>query len=380
MLAARLHGLKDLRVSEVKPPGPPAAGEVLLRVNAVGICGSDLLAYQDRGLAKIVRRRPLILGHEFSGEIAAVPPEGAIGGDGRPLTPGTRVAVDPARSCGRCEQCERGHPNLCTDLHFYGLHPDDGSLRTQMLVPARNCFALPPGISPAAGAMLETLGVAMHAVELARIRVAERIAILGAGPIGLCILQVAKLAGALPILVADPLPWRLKAAERLGAFPLPGNAAERLRIVETMTGSHGVDVAIEAAWADESIQQAAELCRPGGRLVLVGIPRDDRLSLSHSTARRKGLPILLSRRMKHTYPRAIHLVESGAVDLEGLITHRFPLYEAPEAFIVNAVYPRRLIKVIIDVSDRGRRPRVASAPRGRRGIRESTRQRPKVSA
>ena len=179
----------------------------------------------------------------------------------------------------------------------------------------------------------------------------QRVAILGAGPVGLCLLQVARLAGADPIFVTDELPWRLALAERLGGVPLHAAQPDPVTAIHNALGGHGVDAVIEAAWAERSLQQALEICRPGGRIVLVGIPRDDQVTLSHGTARRKGLTLHMCRRMKHTYPRALRLVERGVVDLDGLISHRFPLDRAPEAFALNAAYADGVVKVIIDVEE-----------------------------
>jgi L-iditol 2-dehydrogenase len=347
MIAARLHGPADLRVEQVPHPGPPGPGEALLRVTAVGICGSDLHTYQDARIGDTVLQAPLILGHEFAGVVEDVGPD-ALDGYFQPVQRGARVAVDPAQPCGRCEMCEQGHPNLCWRLHFCGLYPDDGSLCQWMRVPARTCFPVPATIDDAGAALLEPLGIAIHAADLARIRVADSVAILGAGPIGLLILQIVRLSGAEPIFVSDKFPWRLELARCFGAIPINCAETDQVRAVLEATGGRGVDIAIEAAWSDQSVQQAAEMARMGGRLVLVGIPGDDQLILKHSTARRKGLTIRMSRRMKHTYPRAIRLVERGAVDLHSLISHRFPLERAPEAFALNAAYRDQVVKVIVD--------------------------------
>jgi L-iditol 2-dehydrogenase len=347
MLAARLHGPSDLRLETVPHPGPPKPGEVLLRVTATGICGSDLHSYTDARIGDTKVEQPLILGHEFAGIIEEAGPD-SLDGDFEALKPGTRVAVDPAQPCGRCDLCEHGHPNLCRRLHFCGSYPDGGSLCQWMHMPAHSCFPIPKTIDDANAALLEPLGVAIHAVDLARIRVANSVAILGAGPIGLCILQVLKLAGADPIFITDKLEWRLKLASKLGAVPINYDAEDPVRAVSRETKRHGVDVAIEAAWADHSVEQAAEMARLGGRLVLVGIPSQDRLTMKASTGRRKGLTIRMSRRMKHTYPRAIRLLERGTVDLNRLISHRFPLKRAPEAFALNAAYQDNVMKVIIE--------------------------------
>ena len=348
MTAVRLHGPRDLRVERVPRPPAPGPGIALLRVTATGICGSDLHTYIDGRIGDWVVQTPLILGHEFGGIVEAVGPD-AFDGSFDPLPASTRVAVDPAQPCGRCEMCEGGHPNLCHRLHFCGLYPDDGSLAEYILMPARCCFPVPPAIDDAGAALLEPLGVALHAIDLAKFHVGDSAAILGAGPIGLLCLQIARLAGASPIFVVDQFPWRLALAARYGAVPINFAEGDPVAAVLQATGGRGVDVGIEAAWADHSVQQAAEMARMGGRLVLVGIPSVDRLEIKHSTARRKGLTIRVSRRMKHVYPRAIRLVRSGAVDLLGIASHRFPLAQTPEAFALNAAYADEVNKIVITI-------------------------------
>ena len=258
------------------------------------------------------------------------------------------MAVDPAQPCGRCEACEQGHPNLCWRLHFCGNYPDGGSLCEWMHMPARSCVPLPDDMDHVRGALLEPLGVAIHAVDLAKLRVEDSVAILGAGPIGLLILQLARLSGAAPIFVTDKFPWRLKLAESWGAIPIPVDEGDPIAAVTKATAGRGVDVAIEAAWSDHSVTQAASAAKLGGRLVLVGIPGDDRLAMPHSTARRKGLTVRLCRRMKHVYPRAIRLTSSGRVDLDTLVTHRFPLDRAVEAFRMNVAYEQQVVKAVVE--------------------------------
>ncbi len=349
MLAARLHGPADLRVERVPHPGPPGPGQVLLRVLTTGVCGSDLHSYQDARIGDTPISAPLVLGHEFSGIVEEVGPN-SEDGEFQPLRTGKRVAVDPAQPCGRCEQCEHGHPNLCRRLHFCGNFPDGGSFCEWMHMPARSCFPVPDTMSDTEAALLEPLGIALHAIDLGQIRVGQSMAILGAGPIGLLLLQVAKLAGAEPIYVTDKFPWRLKFASRYGGIAINCDAENAVESIQHETGGRGVDVAIEAAWADKSVDDAAEMCRLGGRLVLVGIPSNDRMAMKHSTARRKGLTIVMSRRMKHVYPRAIRLAETRRVDLEGLVTHRFPLAQAVEAFRLNSAYEGQVVKSMIDSS------------------------------
>lgn len=349
MKAARLYGPKDLRVEDVSEPGAPGQGEVLIRVGAVGVCGSDLHTYADGRIGDTVVASPLILGHEFCGEIIAVG-ENATDGQHQPLRVGQRVAVDPTTPCWNCEMCEQGHPNLCPNHTFYGLFPLDGALQEKMIVAARNCFPMPDSVTDAGGAILETLGVAIHAVDLGKLKVANSVAVIGCGPVGLLILRLAKLAGAYPLFAFDCFPWRAEKAREWGAdyawTPDDGDAVDLLK---QHTHGRGADVVFEAAWADESIQQAAEMARYGARVVLVGIPGDDNLRLQHSTARRKGLTLKLCRRMKHTYPRAIQMATNGMFDLDDLVSHTMTLDEAARAFEMNVAYEPGVHKVIIDV-------------------------------
>lgn len=348
MKAARLYGPRDMRVEDVPEPRAPQAGEALIRVAAVGVCGSDLHTYEDGRIGDTVVRDPLVLGHEFSGTVVAVGPEDAQAGRGAPLTPGLRVAVEPGMPCWHCDRCEQGHPNLCRHLGFMGLWPDNGALQELLIVPARNCFPLPDSLSMDAGALLEPLGVALHAVDLAKLRLAKPVAVLGCGPIGLLIIRLAKLAGAEPLYAIDQYGWRLEAARAWGADEtIDMRAEDAIEGLRARTGGRGAPTVIEAAWAGDAVRQAVEMADLGGRVVLVGIPGDDSAYFKHSSARRKGLSLIMSRRMKHTYPRAIRLAESGAVPLDRLVTHHFPLEQAGAAHALNAAYRDNVIKAMI---------------------------------
>jgi L-iditol 2-dehydrogenase len=349
MLAARLHGPGHLTIEHVAEARSPGPGEARLAVRTVGICGSDLHTFRHARIGETVVSEPLIPGHEFSAIVADVGP-GAVDGNGHPLAAGTRVAVDPAQPCGKCEICLRGDPNLCTAIHFCGLSPDHGCLVERMVVPSATCFPVPPEIDDASAALLEPLGIALHAVDLSHLRPGNTVLIIGAGPIGLLVLQAAKRAGAGEVFVMEKLPWRLGMAGNLGAIPLAATGSEGVAMLLKQTGGCGVDLVFEAAWAGEAIQDAVDAAKPGARLLLAGIPGDDTFSAKHSTARRKGLTLLFVRRMKHTYPRAIELVRSGAIQTTPLVSHRFPLAEAPGAFALNAAYSEGVVKVLIDVA------------------------------
>jgi L-iditol 2-dehydrogenase len=327
MRVARLHGAEDLRLSDEARP-QAGAGESVVRVEAVGICGSDLHWYEDGAIGDTGMASPLVIGHEFAG-IAETGP-----------LAGQRVAVDPAVPCERCDLCREGHPNLCPNVVFAGHGSCDGGLRQRLAWPTHRLHPLPDGLDGVAGAMLEPLGVAIHSVDLGHVPVGACVAVVGCGPIGLLIGQVAAAAGATVALAVDPLEHRREAAARAGA--------ETVLAPEDVPAWEGpeVDVAFEAAGTDLAVDLALRAARPGARVVLAGIPSGDRTSFSASVARRKGITLVLVRRMKEVYPRAVRLAESGAVDLHSLVTHRFPLARVGEAFDLAAA--REGLKVVVE--------------------------------
>jgi len=221
-----------------------------------------------------------------------------------------------------------------------------------MLYPASLLFPLPDEISDVEGAALEPLGIGLHALSLARVEPGRSVAILGAGPIGLMLAMLCRAAGATVIIVTEPVPHRRAAALGLGATAVlvpaeaPAGAA-----IRGLTDGRGVDVAFEAAGAPETPAEAVEAVRAGGHVILVGIPADDRVVLSHAVARRKGLTLRFARRAKHTYPRAIALVARGLVNLRPLFTQQFPLGAAAEAFRVADTYSDGALKVTITPTD-----------------------------
>ena len=346
MKAARLYGPRDLRIESVPFPVPPGPGEVLVQITAVGICGSDLHIYKDGGIEDTHISSPFILGHEFAGVVREVGPA-ATDGQGLPLSIGQRVALDPAMPCGYCEYCERGDPNLCPQIVFCGHYPEEGALSEFRRMPSRNCFPVPASISDAEAMLLEPLGVALHALHLAKVRLGESAAILGAGPVGLLILSLARLQGIRPLWVTEPLPWRAALAERCGADRVMGPGEDPVQAIHKETQGRGVDVVFEAAWGEETVQQAMEIASPGGRVVLVGISAEDRLSMKASGMRRKGLTVKMSRRMKHTYPATIRIAEEGRIPLGMLVSHQYPLEQAAVAYEANARYAEGVVKVMI---------------------------------
>ena len=336
MKSVRLHGPGDLRLHD-EPIPTPGPGQAIVRVTATGVCGSDLHWFVEGRIGDTPVTQPLVLGHESAGVIES----GAQRGQ--------RVAIDPAIPCGQCEHCQEGNPNLCTSLTFAGSAPDDGLLREYVAWPTRCLHPLPDTLTDVDGAMLEPLGIAIHAVDLGHVKPGMTVGVFGCGPIGWLILQVARAAGATRLIATDlpSLPHRLEAARSLGAtvFAAQPSHQEAAEIMAA-TGGRGVDVAFEAAGEDKAVAAAIAAVRPGARVVLAGIPADNRTTFSASTARHKGLTLKLVRRMKLTYPRAIRLVESGRVDVRTLVTRRYPFEASTEAY--SAANRREGLKIVIE--------------------------------
>jgi L-iditol 2-dehydrogenase len=335
MRAARLHGIGDIRIGD-EPAPDPGPDESLIRVRSVGICGSDLHWYEDAGIGDATLSAPLVVGHEFAGVIEGGPRHGQ------------RVAVDPAIPCGVCEQCQEGNRNLCRFVRFAGHGSTDGALREYVAWPTELLHPLPDTISDPDGAMLEPLGVALHSYDLGHVRIGSSVAVVGCGPIGLCLVQLARAGGATLVIAVDPLAHRRQAALSYGAdVVLTAEPGEFSEGTAEATQGRGVDVVFEVAGTDEAVALAIEAARPGARVVLAGIPADDQTTFPASGARRKGLSLIMVRRMKESvYPRAIRLVERGLVDVRTMVSARFGLSQVEQAF--RTAQARDGLKVVIE--------------------------------
>jgi L-iditol 2-dehydrogenase len=300
----------------------------------VGICGSDLHWWAEGGIGDAGLGSPLVLGHEFAGTVV----EGPLAG--------RRVAADPSIPCGACDRCRAGDHNLCPTVRHAGHGRTDGALRAYVAWPDRCLFPVPAGMTAAETALLEPLAVALHTLHLGHMREGMSVGVLGCGPIGLCAVQAARAAGAGRIVATERLPHRLAAARAMGATDAilagPGSAAAA---IAEATGGAGLDIVVEIAGDPDAVEDAVAAARPGGTVVIAGIPTDDRTSFSASASRRKGLTIRIARRLRGTFPRAIDLVESGGADLATLVTATYPLAETEEAFRVAEA--RTGMKVIV---------------------------------
>lgn len=332
---------REMRLEEAPVPSP-GPGEALVRIKAVGICGSDLQYYAQGRIGDLQFTSGHILGHEVAGVVEALGP----GAAGPP--PGTPVAVDPAIHCGQCRFCMEGNPNFCKNLRFFGSPPMAGALQEFIVHPSHLLLPLPQGMTLAVGAIAEPLGVAIHAVDLGHLRVGCRVAIFGCGPIGILTGRVAQLAGAAAIYASEPLAHRRAAALRYGATaaldPAQGDVAQAIR---EATDGEGVDVVFEMAGSQSATTQALDVLKPGGTAVLVGYWKTDQVTLAGIRAMRKGLTLRFVRRMKNTFERAIELTRLKLVDLESLITHEFSLDEVVDGFARAEKRGPDVIKAII---------------------------------
>jgi len=335
MKVARLHQIHDFRFHD-EPIPTPAEGEVLIKMAAVSICGSDIHWFADGGIGTARLNSPIVLGHELSGTIAS--------GDRQ----GERVAIDPAIPCGCCEFCREGNPNFCTSLRFAGDGMTiGGGMQEYLNWPTKSLFALPDNIPFAEAAALEALGVGIHAIDLGHLNLGMSVGIYGCGPIGLLMIQLARLSGASFIVATDRLHQRVEAARRFGAdLALQADSGREAIEILAATKNRGLDVTFEVAGDSAAVDTAVTTAMPGAKVILVGIPADDQTCFKASSLRRKGLTVKWVRRMKHVYPRAINLVQEGMVDISSVITHHFPFAETQAAFL--EAEKRSGLKVIIE--------------------------------
>lgn len=336
MLALRLHPDRRLRLHDEAVP-EPAAGQALLRIRAVGLCGSDRHWMVDGGIGDAVLDAPLVLGHEF----AAVVETGRLAG--------RRVAVDPADTCGTCALCRGNRSNLCQAIRFAGHGRTDGALREWMVWPERCLYPVADRVDDAEAALIEPLAVAIHALDLGQVREGTSVAVVGCGPIGVLLIALARRAGAAIVVAADPLRHRLELAATVGATVVIESsiAGDDAGAILDASGGSGLDVVFEVAGEGPAVEASVSAASPGGRVILAGIPADDRTAFTASVARRKGLTLQLVRRSTpDTFRRAVELAESGELGLARLISERVALQDAPLA--MDRFVGRAGMKVIIE--------------------------------
>ena len=359
MQAAFLTGIGRIEIRQAPEPRLTRPGDVLLEVAAVGICGSDAHYFRVGGIGSQVVSFPWVVGHECAGKVVEA------GADVKYLKPGQRVAVDPLITCGQCDQCRAGREHTCRNQKFLGYPGQSpGALSEYLVMPAQCCYALPDSMSLAEAVMVEPFAIGLYSQRMARAHPEAKIAIFGSGPIGLCVLLALRAAGEYTIYATDLVDERLEVARRCGADWV-GNP-RREDIVATLSRLEplGMDFVFECAGQQETLDQGVELLKPGGTLLIVGIPELERVSFSISQLRRKELRLENVRRQNQCTAPAIELVARGTVNVEQLVTHHFPLAETQKAFELAAGYREGVVKALIHLplaSQRG------SVPDGARG-------------
>ena len=334
MRALFIDGENELRLGETPKPRR-VAGEYLLKVAVCCVCGSDLHYYTEGRLGGRIIKKPQIPGHEISAWVWDDRAE-KIG-----LKKGQLIAVEPSRFCGKCEFCLTGQPQLCTDIRFHGSPPNPGAMCEFITAPEEAIFAVPENFTAEMTAGLEPVGIGIHAMRKTGLQISETVAILGCGPIGLILLQLARAGGAGKVYCIDPEAYRAEKAREFGA----DQVADDHRRIADWTGGRGVDLVIEATTSPDAFAQAVAAVRPAGRIVLVGVPVGVNYHEMDAMSFRSKEPVVrICNRMGEVFPEAVEAVRRGFVNIESLITHRGALDDAPEIFRRQAAHADGVIK------------------------------------
>ena len=317
---------------EERPIPQPKDDEVLVKLDYVGICGSDLHYYETGAIGDYVVKPPFVLGHEPGGVVVEV------GKDVKHLQVGDRVALEPGKTCGQCEFCKEGKYNLCPDVVFFATPPVDGVFQEYVAHEANLCFKLPDNVSTLEGALIEPLAVGFHA------------AIQGDAHLGQKAVVMAR--GVSEVYVVDVMDKRLEKAMELGATGVINGAKEDVVAkVKELTGGRGTDVVIETAGAEVTSRQAILMARKGSTIVFVGYSRTGEVTLPMSIALDKELTFKTVFRYRHIYPMAIQAVADGKINLKGIVTDEFPLDEADKAMEFSMNNKADIVKAVIKIHE-----------------------------
>lgn len=334
--------MTDIRRIEfsTRPIPAPKAGEVLVKVDYVGICGSDLHYYETGRIGDFIVEPPFVLGHEASGTVVAL-------GEGvtEPAV-GTRVTMEPNVTCGECEFCRSGKYNLCPDVVFFATPPVDGVFLEYVTHPAKLCFPLPETVSSMQGALVEPLAVGFHAANQAQAGAGQTAVIFGAGCIGLVTVMALQSKGVKTIYVADIVDSRLAIAEKLGAIPINVTREDSLARIR---GDFplGLDMAFDTSGVELSIHNGLKILKKGGTMVLIGYSGKDTVAIPTDFMINSELTIRTIFRYRHVYPEIIEAIASGKIQPEKIVTDTFSFEEIPEAMEQSLLNKARIVKAVI---------------------------------
>ena len=345
MKVAVMLGIGKMGFEERDIPNPKD-DEVLVKLEYVGICGSDLHYYETGAIGDYVVNLPFVLGHEPGGTVVEV------GKNVKHLKVGDRVALEPGKTCGHCEFCKTGRYNLCPDVVFFATPPVDGVFQEYVAHEADLCFKLPDNVSTLEGALIEPLAVGFHAAIQGEAHLGQRAVVMGAGCIGLVSMMALKARGVSEVYVVDIMEKRLEKALELGATEVINGAKENvLERVKQLTDGAGVDLVIETAGTEITTRQAIHMAKKGSNIVLVGYSKSGEMTLPMSLALDKELTFKTVFRYRHIYPMAIDAVAAGKVNLKGIVTDIFGLDEAQKAMDYSVNNKADIVKAVIRITE-----------------------------
>lgn len=339
MLGIGKMGFEERDIPKVKE------NEVLVKLEYVGICGSDLHYYETGAIGDYVVEPPFVLGHEPGGTVVEV------GEKVKNLKVGDRVALEPGKTCGHCEFCKTGRYNLCPDVVFFATPPVDGVFQEYVAHEADLCFKLPDNVSTLEGALIEPLAVGFHAAIQGDAHLGQRAVVMGAGCIGLVSMMALKARGVSEVYVVDIMEKRLNKALELGATGvINGSKEDVLERVKELTNGTGMDLVIETAGTEITTRQAIHMAKKGSNIVLVGYSKSGEMTLPMSLVLDKELTFKTVFRYRHIYPMAIDAVAAGKVNLKGIVTDVFELDEAQKAMDYSVNNKADIVKAVIRIA------------------------------
>lgn len=345
MRVAVMTGIKEIELTERDIP-KLKEDEVLVRVEYVGVCGSDLHYYEAGGIGANIVKPPFVLGHEAGGRVVET------GSKVTNLKIGDRVALEPGKTCGKCEFCKTGRYNLCPDVIFFATPPIDGVFQDYVAHPADLCFKIPDNMDTMEAALIEPLAVGFHAARQGNAKAGQTAVVTGAGCIGLVSMMALKAMGVTKVIVVDVMQKRLDKALELGAAAVVnGKDKDTVDEIMRLTDGKGADLVIETAGTEITARQAIHFTKKGATIVLVGYSATGEMTLPLGLALDKELEFKTVFRYRHIYPLAIEAVAAGKVNLKGIVTNIFPLDEVREAMKQSVENKADIVKSVIKVID-----------------------------
>ena len=343
MKVAVMLGIGKMGFEERDIP-QPKDDEVLVKLEYVGICGSDLHYYESGAIGDYVVKPPFVLGHEPGGTVVEV------GKNVTHLKVGDRVALEPGKTCGHCEFCKTGRYNLCPDVVFFATPPIDGVFQEYVAHEAGLCFKLPDNVSTMEGALIEPLAVGFHAARQGGAQAGQVAVVTGAGCIGLVSMMALKAMGVSKVYSVDVMDKRLDKALELGADGvINGSREDAVKKVMELTGGMGCDLVIETAGTEITTRQAVQMTKKGATIVLVGYSKTGEIKMPISLALDKELTFKTVFRYRHIYPMAIDAVASGRVNLKGIVTNEFALDDIQEAMDESVNNKADIVKAVVKI-------------------------------